>query len=63
MQCFNWFIVLRGRMLVSFDLLLFASLFVVKSSGKKLSPKDPGSLDLTKKLVYNNLSSIISRGW
>ena len=31
---------------VSFDLLLFVSLFVVKSGkkGKELSPKDPGPL-------------------
>ena len=34
---------------VSFNLLLFASLFVFKS-GKKLSPEDPGSLYLANKL-------------
>ena len=35
-----------------------ASLFVVKSGkkGKKLSPKVPGPLDLTKKSVCTNLS-------
>ena len=76
MRCFNWFIVLRGMVLViiissriSFNLFLFASLFVIKS-GKKLSPKDLGPLDLIKNLFirifrqpYRTGSEAISTGF
>ena len=64
-RCFDRFIVLHGRVPVYYLALMLPSScslfpsFVVKS-GKKVTPKDPGLLHLTKKSVCKNLSPIIS---